>query len=320
MRMQTAPIVVRFVVMALALAFLAARPHDTTRDGQSAELVTQLSGTWGLPPIDRQVGLTGSIFALDRDEAGRLRLNLMFEPRGWSCSAKDEVVTWNGAQARFEWPNRSERRSKESCWLASTPRGNTLDVRMFCPYTCTKDEVNTITLQRMADRRLTQPAGVVDTFCSSPDPLRQGFCTPGTLQDRIAETDDLSDQLTVLDDDLVTTAGRPDTDDVLLDVLEACRSAGSVTCLHERLTTRNDTLRRRIRERQDLLARERRSSEAKVIAVPGGTLPAAWKGTRHHVTDDFLPSLSVESCTAESCSVTIEGETSRRRLRLRRDS
>jgi hypothetical protein len=310
MRMTTASIVVRFAVTALALAFVAARPpHETRGDGQSAELVTQLSGIWGLPPVDRQVGLTGSIFALDRDEAGRLRLNLMFEPRGWSCSAKNEPVTWNDALARFEWPNRSKRRSNEDCWLASTPRGNALDVRMFCPYTCTKDEVNTITLQRMADRRLTPPAGVVDTFCSSPDPLRQAFCTPGPLQDRIAETDHLADQLTVLDDDLATTAGRPDTDDVLLDLLDACKAGGSVTCLDERLAARNDALRSRIRERQNMLAREQQASQAKVIAVPGGSLPAAWKGTRHHVTDDFLPSLSIESCAGDSCTVTIEGET-----------
>ena len=91
MRMQTASIVVRFAVITLALAFLAARPpHDTNRDRQSAEPVTPLSGTWGLPPVDRQVGLTGSILALDRDEAGRPRYLVLAELGDFESDAQSQ--------------------------------------------------------------------------------------------------------------------------------------------------------------------------------------------------------------------------------------
>jgi len=188
------------------------------------------------------------------------------------------------------------------------PRDAAADVRLFCPHACTRPEVNAITLARLTATRLTPPVDVVSTFCASADPLRQALCTPGRIQDAVAERVTLADQVRVLDDGLDKSSLEPDPEIALLDLLAQCKAAGTTACLEERLSARTRGLQARVRARQALLAREKEASEAKAIPVPGSKLPDPWSGTRFHVTDRLLPWLTFGDCEDKSCAVTLEGE------------
>lgn len=294
-----------WVLVAAALLTAA----GTRAHGQAPrDPVAPLIGTWGQPPVDGQPGLTGTILAIFPDASGAIHIDATFAP-SWTCTLANRTATWNGAQRRFEWPSPSPRPGTDPCWLAAERRADALDVRVSCPYTCTRPEVNAITVARLADKRLTPPADVVSTFCASVDPLRQALCTPGPIQDAIAARVKLADQVRVLDDGLDKAALEPDTEPALLDLLGQCRAARTTPCLADRLDGTNRELQLRVEARQAFLTQERRASEASAIAVSGATLPTPWLGDRFHVTDRLLPKLSFGSCTDRSCALTLEGET-----------
>ncbi len=301
-------IVVRFAAAVIVGVAVAGERWRAAAD-QPADAVASIAGSWGQPPVDGKPGLTGSILTIHRDDSGQLRVNATFAPAGWSCRADDRIATWNEGASRLEWPSPSPQPGTGPCWLAATRHEASLDVRMSCPYTCTRPEPNLITLARLADAPLTPPTGVVSTFCSSQDPLRQALCTPGPLQDRINDTDRLADQIRVLDDGLDAKTLEPDTERVLLDLLTTCRPAGTRQCLDDRLAARNAALRQRITTRQDALAKERLASRARAIPLAASTPPDGWSGARHHVTDQLLTMLTIDDCAGTACTLTIEGET-----------
>ena len=288
-----------------ALAEPAARAHE---QAPPPDPVAPLIGSWGQPPVDGKPGLTGTILSIFRDASGAMHVDAVFAP-SWTCTLKDRTVTWNGATSRFEWPSPSPNSDAGTCWLALEPGNAAADVRLYCPYSCTRAEVNAITLARLSATRLTPPVDVVPTFCASADPLRQALCTPGPIQDAIAARVTLADRVRVLDDGRDQASLEPDTELALVDVLAQCKTAGTTACLEERLMARNRDIDARVRARQAVLAREKAASEAKAISIPGAKLPESWSRSRFHVTDQMLPSLTLTECDDTSCTVALEGET-----------
>jgi len=295
---------VAHALIAIAMLGSLARPHA------QADPLAPMAGTWGQPPADGKPGLTGGIFTAYKDANGESRITLTFAPpSGWTCGLDDQAVKWNASERRFEWPNKSTRVKAPSCWIQADPRGDVLDVRMFCPYSCTKaEDVNSLQLARMAPTRLVAPKTVVGTFCSSADPLRHALCTPGATQDLIAEGDRLADQADVLSDGL--DAAEPETEVALLAILDTCHGAAAgASCLDEQLHSRIERLQRTVSSRQLALAREREVSEARAIPLADGKTPPAWETPVHLVTDQVISTFVLGDCDARSCEATLSSET-----------
>ena len=298
----------RSAVFLIAIAILGSLAEPRSQ----GDPVAPLAGTWGQPPIDGKPGLTGSIFTAYRDGGGGSRLNLILAPpSGWTCSITDQAVTWNDAERRFEWPNQSTRVKAPSCWIQAEPRGDVLDVRMFCPYSCTKaTEINALQLSRMATTRLVAPKTVVETFCSSPDPLRHAMCTPGPVQERITEGDRLSTQVDVLDDGLDRKGVEPETEIALLDILNRCHAANrDQGCVADELRARIERLKLQVGTRQLALETEQKLSDSRAMALPDQKPPAGWERHRSLVSDEVISSLEIDDCDKSSCAATLSSET-----------
>jgi uncharacterized protein YecT (DUF1311 family) len=288
------------LVAVAALLGLAA----TARGG---DVLDGLGGTWGLPPIDGQPGLTGSYFSLQRMEDGGLRARLSLNPGDWSCGASTEVA-WSPAAARFEWPNRSS--AGAACWLRAAPVEEGLDLRIWCPYDCTSgDAPRQLSLERIAADRLSPPENVVDTFCSSHDALRQELCRPGELQQLIAAGNLEARRRGVLDEGKGDVPPLPETDRELRSILDACHAAGAgLTCLRQALQRRRAAAAAALAARQQALAEERRRSEAAAVSLAADAAQA-WQGAWSLVTDAMLGSLRLQSCDGTGCSLSVEGQT-----------
>jgi uncharacterized protein YecT (DUF1311 family) len=298
----------RFALVLIAIVIVGSLAQPQSQ----SDPVAPLAGTWGQPPVDGKPGLTGSIFTAYRDSGGGSRIALTFAPPpGWTCSLEDQAVSWRESERRFEWPNQSTRVKAPTCWLQAEPHGDVLDVRMFCPYTCTRaEEVNTLQLSRMAATHLVAPKTVVNTFCSSPDPLRHAMCTPGTVQDRIAEGDRLGNQVKVLADRFDAKNVEPETELVLLGILERCHAAKrDVSCVSEELRGRITRLQQQVSARQQALETEQKLSESYARPLPDAKPPTGWDVTRHLVTDEVIGSLELSSCDKVSCSASLLSET-----------
>jgi len=296
-RLEAATRSLRLVAVVLALAPFAG----------AADVPSELRGTWGLPPQDGKVGLSGSYFSLYPSDGGGLRAHIDFNTGGWDCRA-DLDVSWNEKEARFEWPNRSKTRAGEPCWVSASPLGDRLLLRIFCPYECTTgEEIHAITLEKMAADRLVPPENVVDTFCSSHDTLRQEFCRPGELQKLIAEGNLAARRRGVLAEG--NEPLLPDTDDELVSILDTCRAAGGGRpCLARALSERRDTAAAAVTARQQALAEERRRSEAGAVALAPPEAQG-WEGKWHLVSDAMIGTVAVSSCEARGCTLSVDGET-----------
>lgn len=298
----------RPAVVLVAIALLGSIAEPRTQ----GDPLAPLGGTWGQPPIDGKPGLTGSIFTAYRDSNGASRINLIFAPpSGWTCRLTDQLVTWNEAERRFEWPNQSTRVKAPSCWIQADPHGDALDVRLFCPYSCTRAaEVNPLQLTRMAATRLVAPTAVVETFCSSPDPLRHALCTPGPVQERIDEGDRLARQIEVLDDGLDRKPVERDTERTLLEILNRCHAANrDQTCISAELRARIERLKLNVSTRQLALDTGQKLSDSSAIALSGGRAPAGWDRPRRLVTDEVIGSLEIADCNNDSCTAALTSET-----------
>ena len=298
----------RSAVVLIAIVILGSLAEPRSQ----SDPVAPLAGTWGQPPIDGKPGLTGSIFTAYHDSRGESRINLIFAPpSGWTCSITDQAVNWNDAERRFEWPNQSTSVKAPSCWIQADPQGDALDVRMFCPYSCTKAaEVNVLQLSRMAATRLVAPKTVVETFCSSPDPLRHVMCTPGPVQERIAEGDRLANQIDVLDDGLDRKSVEPETEVALLDILSRCHAANrDPSCVTDELRARIERLKLQVGTRQLALETEQKLADKHAMALPDEKPPAGWERHRSLVSDEVISSLEIDDCDTASCSASLLSET-----------
>ena len=286
------------VLIAIVIFGSVAEPRS------QSDPMAPLAGTWGQPPIDGKPGLTGSIFTAYRDSRGESRINLIFAPpSGWTCSITDQAVRWNDAERRFEWPNQSTRVKAPSCWVQADPHADVLDVRMFCPYSCTKaSDVNALQLSRMSATRLVAPKTVVETFCSSPDPLRHAMCTPGPLQERIAESERLANQVDVLDDGLDRKSVEPETEVALLEILNRCHAGNRDQTLRRRRIARAYRAAEAAgRQRQLALETEQKRSDSRAMALPDEKPPAGWERSRSLVSDEVISSLEIDDCDKVVC-------------------
>jgi uncharacterized protein YecT (DUF1311 family) len=266
-----------------------------------------LSGTWGLPPVDGTLGVTGSYFTIARNAEGGIRAKISLNPSGWHCST-DSDVTWDAAAARYEWPNRSDTNKEQPCWLQLAPQKDRLDVTVHCPYECTDGEqTHAITLEHMSPDRLVSPDHVLDMFCATHDTLRQELCRPGEIQKVIAEGNAAGRQLGVLAEGNDGTPLLPETTAELLAILPKCRTAAAArACLLEAVRARRDANVAAVAARQMLLTEERKQSEAAAVPI---TAPAAWTGARYLVTDTIVASLTIDDCDAQHCDVSLLGDT-----------
>jgi hypothetical protein len=288
------------MISALSLVVLLSAP----------ELPGALSGTWGLPPEDGRVGLTGSFLAIAPNPDGSRHVDLDLNPAGWSCTLHADP-SWNPETQRLEWLNRSTETPAQPCWLSGAPGADALDLAIWCPYNCTGDDRHALRLERIATDVLSPPDNVVDTFCATHDRLRQEFCRPGALGDAIAEGNRAGRKLGVLGDgdENDHVPFLPETDKELLQALRTCAPpAGDRACLARALAARTEAAREAVETRQRFLASLRSADEKAAVSLPE-TAALAWAGDRSLVSDQQVAALSIKHCAPSGCEVDITGET-----------
>jgi hypothetical protein len=290
---------VAFAGLTLAASTPAAPPADPRGP---------LAGTWGLAPVDRQPGVSGSYLAIYRGDGGMTYADLYVYPGGWDCSLETKEVVWNAGKSRFEWLNESEKGKGNPCWMTAVPKGEKLDLTIWCPWNCTDGKnVHQLTLERISDVRLAPPVHTVHTFCSTHDVLRQQFCLPGAVQDAIARIQRAAKQRNVLSDE---DEDLPDIEETMLGVLEGCHArGGDGSCLLRELEGRAKQVETAVSSRQASLAKERRTSEAASVMLARADQRKAWEGTWQMADDEITSELTIGACDEKQCRVSLVGET-----------
>jgi uncharacterized protein len=114
----------------------------------------------------------------------------------------------------------------------------------------------------------------------------------------------------VLDDGLDGKAVEPETELVLLEILNRCHAAKKDEgCLGEALRARVARLQRQVSARQLALETEQKLSNSRARPLPDEKAPAGWDRQRHLVTDEVISSLEVSDCDQTSCSASLLSET-----------
>lgn len=292
------------LVFALILAVMA----TVASVAMTAQHPEDVSGTWGLPPVDGQPGVSGSYFNVYREGVGNPRAELSLNPSGWDCTLHAQEIVWNAGKARFEWPDRSVKGNGDSCWLTVMPQSNSLLLTIQCPYQCTEPKVHTITLEHIADARLIPPIQTVHTFCSSHDVLRQQFCLPGAIQDGVARLNRTASQVGVLAED--KSQSWFDVKKTMLEILATCHArGGDRSCLQQALDSRVKELETVVAGRQKKLADERRASELAAVSLMRTDQQKAWEGTWAMVNDEMVSTLTIGNCGQQHCTMSVDGET-----------